>query len=290
MRASLTVYISQLTGAALLALTGWQSVAAAAALAATPLASNGAVFEVLGQASYRERVALPPQAVFTVRVEDVSRADAASKLMAEQTRPVGRQQVPLDFKLTLPKAAVDPRHRYALRATIHVDGQLRFTSTQHYPVLKETAAEPLAVLLQSVAQSSAAPEADRLLDRSAGLNLPQSFAGVLPCADCAGIVHTLTLLAYGVYRLRLTYLGKPALPFVEQGCRSIGQPAAGSGSYQLTLRGATSEGRYFLIQSQKNEGAVEVNLRQLDRAGRPFTSSANQLLRPIAQLDQIDGS
>ncbi len=272
--------------ALLLAFIGGQGVASA---------QEQAKLEVVGQASYRERIALPPQAVFSVRIEDVSLADAPAKLMAEEVRPLGRTQVPLAFKLTVPKEQVDPRHRYSLRATIHVDGQLRFASTQSYPVLSTKATGPLQVLLQSVAQAEpglgteAVPPSWPLTTLKAGLSLPQSFAGVLACADCAGIAHTLTLLADGTYRLRQVYLGKPAAPFLEQGRWSLSQAVAGMSPYQLKLLGPAQEPRHFLVQPAKSEKAVsETSLRQLDREGLSFTSSFNLLLRPTAALDQID--
>ena len=49
------------------------------------------------------------------------------------------------------------------------------------------------------------------------LELPATFAGVLPCADCAGVAHTLTLQSDGSYRLRRTYLGKAEAPVARSG-------------------------------------------------------------------------
>ncbi|WP_197028755.1 copper resistance protein NlpE [Methylibium sp. T29-B] len=64
--------------------------------------------------------------------------------------------------------------------------------------------------------------------------MPATFAGVLPCADCAGVAQTLTLRADGLYRLRRTYLGKPEGPFSELGHWKLN--AAGT---LLMLRGET---------------------------------------------------
>ena len=43
---------------------------------------------------------------------------------------------------------------------------------------------------------------------SAGSDLPASFAGTLPCADCAGIEMQLDLWPDGVFHLKRTYLGR----------------------------------------------------------------------------------
>ncbi|MDC8773130.1 YbaY family lipoprotein [Roseateles albus] len=277
--------------AVLAALAFGPGLAIAAAPSGAASAGEGAMFEVQGRASYRERIALPPQAVFTVRIEDVSLADAPAKLMAELSRPLGRSQAALDFKLTVPKAQVDPRHRYALRATIHVDGQLRFTSIQHYPVLNAAPAQPLELQLQAVARSSVGQEPARQASGMAGLSLPQSFAGVLPCADCAGIAHTLTLLPDGVYRMRQSYLGKPGLPLLQQGRWSVSQAGSspGPGYFHLKLLNEQQQSNYFLIQAQTAQTA-ELSLRQLDRQGQPFNSGANLLLRPLAALDLMESN
>ena len=53
---------------------------------------------VTGRVTYRQRIALPPDAVVVVRVLDVSRADAPSITVAEQRIPV-EHQVPIPFSL-----------------------------------------------------------------------------------------------------------------------------------------------------------------------------------------------
>lgn len=39
------------------------------------------------------------------------------------------------YSLKVPGTAIDPNGRYALRATITVGGELRFTTTRRYPAL-----------------------------------------------------------------------------------------------------------------------------------------------------------
>lgn len=86
-----------------------------------------------GTATYRERMALPPDAVLEVRIEDVSRADAAAVTVgAARVAPAG--QVPIPYSVAV-SGPVDARHRYVLRAWI-VSGQERlFMTTSAYPVL-----------------------------------------------------------------------------------------------------------------------------------------------------------
>jgi uncharacterized lipoprotein NlpE involved in copper resistance len=118
---------------------------------------------------------------------------------------------------------------------------------------------------QSIAMSPQDPQT---------LPLPATFAGVLPCADCAGIAHTLTLRADGLYRLRRTYLGKPGEPTAE-----VGRWTADASGQQIALgRGGTTQ-RFTVVDAQ--------TLRQLDRLGQPIKTAANLDLRRTAQIDAI---
>ncbi|MDW5443393.1 YbaY family lipoprotein [Polaromonas sp. SM01] len=240
---------------------------------------------VSGKASYLQRIAMPPEAVLTVRVEDVSRADTSARVLAETREPFGRRQVPLAYTLQVPRATIDMRMRYALRATITVGAELLFTTTRHYPVLTQGAPKQVDLLLAAVGRSVASampasltppePAAPIAPGSALGLTLPATFAGVLPCADCAGIAHTLTLRADGLYRLRRTYLGKPDGPFAE-----TGRWTADSQGQKLTL----SSGQATQLFALQGKDA----LRLLDRTGQPIPSSANLALRRTAQLDPVN--
>ncbi|WEK49765.1 MAG: YbaY family lipoprotein [Candidatus Kaistia colombiensis] len=86
-----------------------------------------------GSILYRERMALPPDARVEVQLLDVSLADAPSRIIAETGfRPRG--QAPIPYSLRFDAAKLKPRHSYALRATISVNGRLWFTSTSRHTV------------------------------------------------------------------------------------------------------------------------------------------------------------
>lgn len=86
-----------------------------------------------GEAFYLQRIALPPSAVLTVSLQDVSLADAPAVALARQSGPI-TGQVPLPFKLEYDPAQVKPGHRYSVSARVEADGHLLFISTQHYGV------------------------------------------------------------------------------------------------------------------------------------------------------------
>lgn len=69
---------------------------------------------VSGTTSHMARIALPPEAVLTVRIEDVSVADRVAPVLAEVSEAFGARQVPIPFTLQVPKARIDPKARYAL--------------------------------------------------------------------------------------------------------------------------------------------------------------------------------
>ena len=92
--------------------------------------------KVNGTVSYRERIALPLDAVVDVVLLDVSRMDVAAETIAKQTiEPAG--QVPVPFELVYDTAAIDPRMQYAVRATIKRGDNLLFVTDRSYPVLTQ---------------------------------------------------------------------------------------------------------------------------------------------------------
>jgi putative lipoprotein len=98
------------------------------------LTAEPATARVTGTVAYRERIALTPGAVVEVQLLDVSLADGAAKLIAEQ-RIVPQHQVPIPFELVYDPTAIDARMSYAVRATIRERGRLMFTTDRSYRVL-----------------------------------------------------------------------------------------------------------------------------------------------------------
>ena len=228
---------------------------------------------VSGTAAYLQRIAMPPEAVLTVQVQDISRADARATVLGESSEAFGQRQVPLAYSIKIARSAIDPRMRYAVRATISVGGETQFITTRNYSVLTRGAPSQVDLVLSAVpvvgspSASASAP--------SLRFALPATFAGVLPCADCRGIAQTLTLQPDGSYRMRSTYLGKPGEPVVE-----AGRWAADRRGQRLGLQNSTGNQQFF------NARANGV-LRQLDAKGRAIRSSFNTELRRTAKVDLI---
>ncbi|AWY43072.1 hypothetical protein DKY63_25430 [Pseudomonas putida] len=86
-----------------------------------------------GEVFYLQRIALPPTAILSVSLQDISLADAPAKVIDEQRGPV-KGQVPLPFHLTYDPQQIEPNHRYSINARIEVDGKLLFITTENHAV------------------------------------------------------------------------------------------------------------------------------------------------------------
>ncbi len=92
---------------------------------------------IAGTVTYRQRSALPATAVLTVRMVDVSRADAPSTTIVEQRIETGGKQVPFSFAMAYDRSKIVERNRYAVQAEIRDGGRLLFISDTNYPVLTQ---------------------------------------------------------------------------------------------------------------------------------------------------------
>lgn len=179
---------------------------AAALFAALAGATSADVLE--GTATYRERMLLPPGATFEAVLEDISRADAPAVALGRVTR-TDPGAPPFGFAIDYDPDAIDPRLTYAVRAQVHgPDGRLMFTTDTVAPVLTRDAPDSVDLMMIRVADQADAGDDAGPPRTVHGLNLPASFTGTLPCADCAGIAHQLDLFPGQGFHLRRDWLGR----------------------------------------------------------------------------------
>lgn len=107
---------------------------------------------VTGTVTYRERIALPTEGVaITLKVEDVSRADAPAITIGEQIIENPTRQVPIPFEIEYNPGEIDERYTYAMRVRIEVDGELWFTNTTRYSVITHSnPTDNIEVILEKV--------------------------------------------------------------------------------------------------------------------------------------------
>lgn len=83
---------------------------------------------ISGTVSYRERIALPADAVVHVQLLDMSVWEMPPPVLAEEKFTLGNRQVPVPFELKVDPAKIDLKHSHALRARIVVGYDIRFLS------------------------------------------------------------------------------------------------------------------------------------------------------------------
>ena len=117
---------------------------------------------VRGEATYRERIAVPPGAQLEVLLLDVSRADAPSQTISGVTlSDIG--QPPYPFEIAYRPEQIVSSHQYVVRARLMHEGRLLFTTDQAYPVITRGHPNEVQLMLKRVGAPPPAstPGADR---------------------------------------------------------------------------------------------------------------------------------
>lgn len=113
---------------------------------AVPQVTKAGEQTIAGEVTYRERIALPPDAVLVIELADVSLADAPAIVIAKRRiAPTG--QVPIKFDIGFDPKAIQTGRTYALQARITVGERLMFiTDTSHQ--IDPLAGKPQTVLVK----------------------------------------------------------------------------------------------------------------------------------------------
>jgi len=219
-----------------------------------------------GSATYRERIALPPRAIFEAVLEDTSLADALATRMGEVR--IEEPRVPIQFAIPYHPGLIQKGHSYTVRATIRIDGKLWFTTDTSYRVLKQPWDDKVDLLLRRVAQSTGGNQS-ALVKAHLGI-LPARFSGVLPCADCPGIDHRLALFPDHHFSLTMTYLERSS----DAGRKLRGRWALSDDGLTLSMYIGSEIVKRFAVKSPQL-------LRMLDRSGKAIESGLNYELHRI---------
>ena len=121
------------------------------------LISNTAMAQsIKGTATCRERIALPPAAVFEAALEDVSLADALARTIA-RTRVESPGNLPIAFTIAYDPARILPDHRYVVRARILLGDKLLLTTDTATPVITGGSPTSVSIILRRVGADQTAP-------------------------------------------------------------------------------------------------------------------------------------
>lgn len=211
--------------------------------------------QVKGTATYRERIALTPNAVFEAALQDVSKADGPAVVLGS-VRIDKPGQVPIRFEIPYDPARIDQ------------------SQDQAYPVLTHGNGSEVHLLLRMVAASK--PAGKSASPAPLG-NLPATFVGELPCADCPGIRYHLNLFPDRVFFLRMMYLGRGDNANFDD----IGSWVVSSDRNTLLLKGGREAPAMFRIKDANT-------LRMLDVEGRDIESSLNYDLHRTKTVEPLE--
>ena len=250
--------------------TATASAVSATALAVLAVAAPAHAGSLSGTAAYRERIALPPDAVFEAVLIDTAIADApALELGRVRLQPAG--QPPFRFSIPYRDVDVTPAGRYTVRATVRQGERLLFTTDTFTPVLIGGPSQPLKLQLVRVG-TGRPPLTSFALGR-----LPASWSGDLAFAG-GRTRWQVDLSVDGSFQLRQTFLGRPAPNRFDD----IGRWRIEPGSNRLVLRGGRDAPLFF----QPLEGGAA--LAKLDLQGEPLRSHQPERLQRLATPQPIN--
>ncbi|QVL53050.1 MAG: META domain-containing protein [Cyanobium sp. M30B3] len=239
------------------------------------LAAPARAGSITGSASLRERIALPPDAVFEAVLIDMAIADApARELGRVRLEPAG--QPPFRFAIPYRDSDLSSRGRYAVRATVRQGERLLFTTDTINPVLSggpQAGPQP-PVTLQLVQVGGSRPGGGQ---GSLG-RLPASWRGDLP-AGGGSTRWQVDLAADGSFQLRQTQLRQGS---GQSSHDDIGRWRLEPGGNRLVLQGGR-EAPVFLEPLDQGKA-----LRKLSLEGQPLPSGANDRLQRLALPEPIE--
>jgi putative lipoprotein len=114
------------------------------------IALNSEMSTISGTVAYRQRMALPTNAVILVQLVDITNSQAQPFVIAQQSLNLGQRQVPVPFSLKYDSKKLEPNHTYGLSAKITVDDKVWFATETPHPVLGEGKPSHVDLLLQQV--------------------------------------------------------------------------------------------------------------------------------------------
>jgi putative lipoprotein len=117
-------------------------------MASAPSAPSAQLVVVSGTVTYLERMALPPDAVLVVRVDDASASDEPAPI-AEVAITV-TNQVPIAYAVAIDRNSLQAGGSYVLSAEITVAGTVWFALTDEHTVYTEPASQTVDVVVSRV--------------------------------------------------------------------------------------------------------------------------------------------
>jgi putative lipoprotein len=99
--------------------------------------ATSSFIDIQGSVTYLARIALPPDAVLTLRVQDRSRNGKSILTLSEQSIELNGLQVPVPFQITIDRDLLGKKSRPFITARIERKGKLLFIEDKVYPALPD---------------------------------------------------------------------------------------------------------------------------------------------------------
>ncbi|MGB2079713.1 MAG: YbaY family lipoprotein [Vibrio sp.] len=132
-----------------------QTVPAAQTTDATNLKAEYKVAYITGTVGYRERIAMPDNAVITVTLNDVSKADVVQEPIYTQNIQLDGKQVPAEFKLRYDANLIRDKGLYTVNAALKVDDKTIFrTDTPTFVITDENKTTSANLMMKRVPQAN----------------------------------------------------------------------------------------------------------------------------------------
>ena len=113
-----------------------------------------------GTVTYRERVALPPDAIAEIQILDATVANANAPPVASVTVASRGTQVPLSFSLPYDARRIDKSHLYTIRASIASKSEVLFASDIAHGVITQGNPTRVELVLSRVDPAAASVSGD----------------------------------------------------------------------------------------------------------------------------------
>lgn len=207
--------------------------------------------KITGEVDYIETAPVSEGDRLEIILEDISRADAPAKRIAE-TVINDPGQPPHQFVLHYDAEAIDARHTYRVAARVYDGDDLLFVTDEIEQVLTRGFSAEANLRLRPI-QDETPPDLGKL---------PATFSGTLPSAG-PGVDVQINLLKDGVFFMSESYKARDGGPHYDRGRYLIS-----SDGKILSLHGGREAPRWFSIESSDT-------LEMLDQEGKKIESELN---------------
>ena len=242
------------------------------------VSNSAAAQSVQGTATYPERMAWPPAAVFEALVEDIFDPDAPEVI--GRVRIPDPPNPPISFEIPYDRTRIRSDHVYGASARILVGERVIF-ATDTYSVITRGSDDLVTLTIYPVIddQHQVTADEDQIEPSPAALpslgSLPGTFAGALPCADCPGIYYQLNLFPDRTFVARSMYRER------DVAVDDIGRWVLSSDGRVVVLKGAND--RTVMLAIRDDDTLV-----MLDAEGDEIRSTLDYAIKRSGSVELIE--